>query len=76
MVGLKRDYPIKGFTTHVCICSKYFGPFGFYFLKLFLRIVFENTDNTIFVFFKNYFYSFNFVFYELLGIKHVLFFIT
>ena len=35
------------------------------FLKLFLKIVFENIENIIFVFSKNYYYYLNLVFYVL-----------
>ena len=34
------------------------GMFSSYFRKLFLKTNFENTENTIFVFSKNCFYSF------------------
>ena len=34
-----------------------------YFLKLFLKTVFKNTDNIILVFFENYFYTLDLVFF-------------
>ena len=37
--------------------------FGSCFLKLFFIIVFENIDNTILVFFENYSYFLNLVFF-------------
>ena len=36
--------------------------FGYYFLKLLLRIFFENKDNIILLFFEDYFCSLNLVF--------------
>ena len=38
------------------------GLLGSHFLKLILIIIFENKDNTIYVFFEKYFYSLNLVF--------------
>ena len=39
------------------------GLFDSHFLKLFLRIIFENTENTILVFSENFSCSMNLVFF-------------
>ena len=65
------SFDLKSFP----VFKEILGPFGFCFLNMFLRTVFENTENTKIAFSKNYSCSLNLVFFCVLCAYCFFFFV-